>query len=74
MPSLTAIALEQKLAAHASLSQCRVLGISDEIDASAIALRRSGGLKLSDAIIAATAKVVDAKLLNLNERLVRVNS
>ena len=69
-----AIAPEEELAAHAFLSQCRVLGISDEIEALAITLRRSGGLKLPDAIIAATAKVVGAKLLTLDERLVRADS
>ena len=69
-----AIAPEVELAAQAFLSQCRVLGISDEIEALAIALRRSSGLKLPDAIIAATAKVVVAKLLTLDERLVRADS
>ena len=50
------------------------LGISGEIEALAITLRRSGGLKLPDAIIAATAKAIGAKLLTLDERLVRVDS
>ena len=69
-----AIAPEEELAAQAFLSQCRVLGISDEIEALAITLSRSGGLKLPDAIIAATVKVVGAKLLTLDERLVRAVS
>ena len=69
-----AIAPEEEPAAQACPSKYRVLGISDEIEALAITLRRSGGLKLPDAIIAATAKVIGAKLLTLDERLVRADS
>ena len=69
-----AIAPEEELAALAFLTQCGVLGISGEIEALAITLRRSGGLKLPDAIIAATAKVIGAKLLTMDERLVRADS
>jgi predicted nucleic acid-binding protein len=42
--------------------------------ACAISLRRSGALKLPDAIVAATALVSGVRLLTLDQRLVRVVS
>lgn len=56
----------------AFLSRCEVIRLSDEIEACAIRLRRSGALKLPDAIVAATALVSGARLLTLDQRLVRV--
>lgn len=56
----------------AFLSHCRVIGIDDQIEAIAIGLRRSGVLKLPDAVIAATALAAGARLLTLDERLAKV--
>jgi len=49
-----------------------VVRLSDDIENEAIRLRRHGGLKLPDAIVAATARVCGARLLTLDQRLARV--
>lgn len=54
------------------LSMCKALPITDAVESLAIALRRSGKLRLPDAIIAATALACGAKLLTLDERMARV--
>lgn len=54
------------------LSRCQVVGIGGQVEAIAIDLRRSGALKLPDAIIAATALAAGARLLTLDQRLAKV--
>ncbi len=53
------------------LAACRVLMIDERIEAEAIRLRRGGALKLPDAIVAATARITEARLLTLDQRLVQ---
>lgn len=62
----------EERATRSFLSACQVVGITDEIEAEAIRLRRSGALKLPDAIVAATALSTGAVLLTLDRRLARV--
>jgi predicted nucleic acid-binding protein len=66
-----AITPGEEQATRALLNLCQVIGISDEIEAQAIRLRRAGGLKLPDAIIAATALVTGGRLLTLDQRLAK---
>ena len=47
-------------------------GVSEDIEHRAIQLRRAGALKLPDAVVAATALCMQAKLLTLDQRLARV--
>lgn len=68
-PGLTAT---EEAATRAFLADCRVLPITDAAEQKAIELRRSGALKLPDAVIAATAITAGAKLLTLDQRLARV--
>ena len=49
-----------------------MVGITAEIEDKATRLRRSGALKLPDAIVAATALSTGAALLTLDQRLARV--
>lgn len=67
-----AIGDQEEQAARAFLSSCQVIGIGDEVESLAIRLRRAGGLRLPDAIVAATALAVGATLLTLDQRLQRV--
>jgi predicted nucleic acid-binding protein len=62
-PSLTE---EEEHEIRAFLSCCRVCLLDEHIEAEAIRLRRKGGLKLPDAIIAATALVNGYRLLTLD--------
>ncbi len=55
--------------ARAFLSACQVVGITAEIEDKAIRLRRSGALKLPDAIVAATALSTGAALLGRAEEV-----
>ena len=54
------------------LSQITVVGLTREVKESTIHIRRQYGLKLPDAIIAATALVLDADLLTNDVRLLKV--
>lgn len=54
---------------RAFLSCCRVYLLDERIEAEAIRLRRHGGLKLPDAIIAATAIMNGYRLLTLDGNL-----
>lgn len=65
-PSLTE---EEEHEIRAFLSCCRVCLLDEHIEAEAIRLRRSGLLKLPDAIIAATALTAGYRLLTLDEGL-----
>jgi predicted nucleic acid-binding protein len=67
-----ALGEQEEQAARAFLSCCEVVRLSDDIENEAIRLRRHGGLKLPDAIVAATARVCGARLLTLDQRLARV--
>lgn len=67
-----AITEQEEQSSRAFLSLCQVIHIDDAIEAQAIRLRRSGALKLPDAIIAATAITTGAKLLTLDHRLAGV--
>lgn len=68
-PALTE---QEEQLTRAFLSRCQILGLSDEVEAYAIRLRRAGLLKLPDAIVAATALANNARLLTLDQRLERV--
>ena len=67
-----ALGEQEEQAARAFLSCCEVVRLSDDIENETIRLRRHGGLKLPDAIVAATARVCGARLLTLDQRLARV--
>lgn len=56
-------------AIRAFLSGCRVCLLDEPIEAEAIRLRRTGVLKLPDAIIAATALIHGYRLLTLDAGL-----
>lgn len=62
----------EERATHDFLSRCQVIGITDDVEAQAIRLRKTGRLKLPDAIVVATALVAKARLLTLDERLASV--
>lgn len=51
------------------LSKVAVVELNSEIKRTAIEIRRVAGLKLPDAIIAATAMVIDAELLTNDRKL-----
>ncbi len=53
----------------AFLEYCPVLLINEDVEKTAIELRRTGRFKLPDAIIAATAHLNKLKLVTLDERL-----
>lgn len=57
---------------RAFLSDVEVVGLSEQVADAAVRLRREHGLKLPDAIIAATALIAGAKLLTNDEKLSRV--
>jgi predicted nucleic acid-binding protein len=63
---------KEEQATRALLGLCQLVRITDDVEARAIGLRRQGLLKLPDAIVAASALVMDAKLLTLDQRLARV--
>jgi len=54
------------------LSTVSVIGLSDQVREAAIRLRRQTGLRLPDAIVAATAVVLDAEVLTNDLDLLRV--
>jgi predicted nucleic acid-binding protein len=64
--------VEEDADARKFLSQYTIVDIADEIRETAIALRRENKLKLPDAIIAATALVLDATLISNDEDLLRL--
>lgn len=67
-----ALGVHEEQMTRAFLSRCAVIRLSDDIEDRAIRLRRGAGLKLPDAIVAATALVSGARLLTLDQRLARV--
>ena len=68
-PSLTSS--EEKVVRE-FLSNIRIVDLADEVKSRTIQLRRRHGLKIPDAIIAATALVLRAELLTNDTRLARV--
>jgi predicted nucleic acid-binding protein len=55
------------------LADCKVIPLNQRIEETTIMLRRTTKLKLPDAIIAATALVLDATLITNDEHLLRLN-
>ncbi len=53
----------------AFLIDMAVVGVTKEVESAAVALRKSAGIKLPDAVIAATALVSDATLITRDQRL-----
>jgi len=56
---------------RAFLANCQVRMLDEQVEAQAIALRRSGLFKLPDAIIAATAITASLRLLTLDQGMLR---
>lgn len=54
----------------AFLTDLTVVGVTEEVESIAVALRKSAKIKLPDAIITATALVSDATLITRDQRLV----
>ena len=54
------------------LNEVSIMGLTDSVKERAIAPRRKHGLKLPDAIVAATALVVEAELVTNDGKLDRV--
>jgi predicted nucleic acid-binding protein len=69
-PGLTA---EEERAARVFLDACQIVALDEKVERHAIRLRRSGQLKLPDAIIAGSALAVGARLLTLDQRLARIH-
>ncbi|MCK6424879.1 MAG: type II toxin-antitoxin system VapC family toxin [Burkholderiaceae bacterium] len=66
-----ALSQQEEQQCLALLDLCQMVHITDAVETKAIALRRTGKLKLPDAIVAASALATGARLLTLDERLVR---
>lgn len=68
-PALTA---DEASAVTGFLSACHVQLIDDRVEAEAIRLRRTGRLKLPDAIVLASATALGASLLTLDRQLASI--
>jgi predicted nucleic acid-binding protein len=55
------------------LADCNIVPLNQKVEETAIMLRRENRLKLPDAIIAATAFVLEATLITNDENLLRLN-
>ena len=62
---------EDELIIHEFLNECHVLLLDEQIENEATHLRRSGGFKLPDAIVAATAITYKLQLLTLDKRMIQ---
>lgn len=67
--SFSSLSEQEESEIRAFIGCCRVLMLDEVVEARAIQLRRSGALKLPDAIVASTAIVHSLKLLTLDQRL-----
>ncbi|HAT50256.1 MAG: type II toxin-antitoxin system VapC family toxin [Nitrospirae bacterium] len=65
------LADDEEAAIRSFLNACRVVMLDDVIEEQAIRLRRSGMFKLPDSIIAATALMLNAQLLTLDQGMSR---
>ncbi len=70
--SFPRLAKEEEKKVHAFLDDCLVILCDEKIEQAAIDLRREHGLKLPDAIIAATAKVNSLELVTLDKKLAKL--
>lgn len=70
-PSLT-VESEQQI--HRFLQPLQIAELTAEVKNAAIAVRRQDGLKLPDAIIAATTVVLEAVLLTNDTRLLKLDN
>ncbi|WP_240039132.1 MULTISPECIES: type II toxin-antitoxin system VapC family toxin [Okeania] len=68
-PSLTPV---EEIQIRNFLAQITIVGIESQIKDLAIALRKSYRLKLPDAIVAATAQLLNAKLLTNDAKLINL--
>ncbi|MGD1702809.1 PIN domain-containing protein [Dapis sp. BLCC M229] len=69
-PSLTPV---EEVQIRNFLAQITIVGIESQIKDLAIALRKSYRLKLPDAIVAATAQLLNAKLFTNDARLINLS-
>ena len=68
-PALDAAALQQ---VRKFLSEIRVVPLTESVKEATIDLRKAHGLKIPDAIVAATARTVSARLLTNDAQLLRL--
>ena len=67
--SFSSLSQQEEAEIRAFIGCCQVLMLDEQVEAQGIQLRRSGTLKLPDAIVASTAIVHSLKLLTLDQRL-----
>ncbi len=67
--SFPRLKVEEERQIHAFLDDCLVILWDEHIERGTVDLRRAHGLKLPDAIIAATARFHELELLTLDRRL-----
>jgi predicted nucleic acid-binding protein len=72
MLSFSAIGQEEESRIREFLAQVTIVGLSEEVKQSTIEIRRKYRLKLPDAIVCATALVMDSSLLSNDVQLGRV--
>lgn len=69
-PSLTRT---EELSIHSFLSDTQIIELTSDVKNNAIRLRRQYGLKLPDAIIAATALSLEAELLTNDREILKIS-
>lgn len=70
--SFSAIGQEEESRIRQFLSQVTIVGLSEEVKQSTIEIRRKYRLKLPDAIVCATAIILDSNLLSNDVQLGKV--
>lgn len=63
------LSINEEQSIRAFLDACEMLSLSARVEDETIAIRRSAGLKLPDAIVAATARVHGLSLVTLDKTL-----